>query len=155
MAVSTTTTTSCATTFTSMLSSAWYVFCFACLNVFRLSKFSNLRTAIKGLFSSSRSGHEVHISESRVLAIKNNTNNTFVYARCPCRCSPTTTAWADLPQSSVEGLTKYHDQQIRKKGNTHGQNWPHILVTLKLNSCKTFMIQVLYWYQSITATEAI
>ena len=105
MAVSTTTTTSCATTFTSMLSSAWYVFCFACLNVFRISKFSDFRTAIKGLFQSNRSGHEVHISESRVLAIKNQTNNTFVYAPQVCRCSPATTAWADLPQSPVEGLT--------------------------------------------------
>ena len=79
---------------------------------FRISKFSNLRTAIKGLFSSNRSGHEVNISESRVLAIKNNTNNTFVYARCPCRCSPTTTAWADLPQSSVEGLTGHELTEI-------------------------------------------
>ena len=78
---------------------------------FRISKFSNLRTAIKGLFSSNRSGHEVNISESRVLAIKNNTNNTFVYARCPCRCSPTT-AWADLPQSSVEALTGHEQMEI-------------------------------------------
>jgi len=87
MAVSTTTTTSCASTFTSLLSSAW--------------------TAIKGLFQSNRSGHEVNINESRVLAtyIKNQTNNTFVYAPQVCRCSPATTGWADLPQSPVEGLT--------------------------------------------------
>ena len=72
---------------------------------FRIFKFSNLRSAFKNLFSSNRSGHEVNISESRVLAIKNNTNNTFVYAPQVCRCSPATTAWADLPQSPVEGLT--------------------------------------------------
>ena len=78
---------------------------------FRIFKFSNLRTAFKGLFSSNRSGHEVNISESRVLAIKNNTNNTFVYTRCPCHCSPTP-AWADLPQSSVEALTGHELMEI-------------------------------------------
>ena len=72
---------------------------FAC---FRKFHFSVCRSALKGLFTANRSGHEIVFRNSKVLANNVITTDNYVYSPCPCTCSPV--PWVDLPQSSSSPL---------------------------------------------------